>query len=40
VSLKIAVAVGRRAAELGLATKPVGPDFEAEVKMSMYDPRY
>jgi malate dehydrogenase (oxaloacetate-decarboxylating)(NADP+) len=40
VSLKIAVAVGRRAAELGLATKPVGSDFAAEVKMSMYDPRY
>ena len=40
VSLKIAVAVAHRAAELGLATKHVGAEFEAEVEMSMYDPRY
>jgi malate dehydrogenase (oxaloacetate-decarboxylating)(NADP+) len=40
VSLKIAVAVGRRAEQLGLTSKVLGADFEAEVKMSMYDPRY
>jgi malate dehydrogenase (oxaloacetate-decarboxylating)(NADP+) len=40
VSRKIAVAVGRRAAELGFAALPVGNDFEQIVADAMYDPRY
>lgn len=40
VSLKIAVAVGRKAAELGLAKADVGENFPQVVSGMMYDPRY
>lgn len=40
VSHRIAVAVGRRAAELGLARGDVGEGFEQRVADMMYDPRY
>jgi malate dehydrogenase (oxaloacetate-decarboxylating)(NADP+) len=40
VSQQIAIAVGKRAQELGLTQELLPPDFEERVKASMYDPRY
>ena len=40
VSLKIAVAVARRAFALGIAQRDEPEDLEQEIAVSMYDPHY